>query len=70
MCIVTDIFAEFLCTIKVTDYTVPDATVEKISEMMEKLCEECLKPFGLLISNREKLVQVLLIHCIPLLARK
>jgi hypothetical protein len=54
---VVDLFVEFLSNIKVTDYTIPGATIEKICEMMDKLVDECLKPFGfVVVSSKEKLV--------------
>lgn len=59
-----DLFAEFLFNIKVADYTIPGTAVEKISEMMEKLREDCLRPFGLIVSQK-KLVILILLNTIP-----
>jgi hypothetical protein len=46
-------FCEFLQNIKVADSSIPILTMEKVSDLMKKLQDECLAPLGAALQTRK-----------------
>ena len=51
--VLTEYFCDFLGNVKVADNSIPIATVEKVSDMMSKLRDDCLSPLGTALIKRE-----------------